>query len=317
MNNTPKVSIIVPAYNCVKYIPETLASLFEQDYANIEILVVNDGSTDDTLQLLKTYGDKIILIDQANTGVPGARNKGIQAAQGQFICFCDSDDLWAPGKVREQVCYLSDHPNVGMVYCDWLVWEPDGDGKFILPGDFKAPKINGQEIDPVKSGWIYHKLLLDCICLTSAVMFRKEIIDEIGLFDVNLWNGDDYDYWLRASRITEIHKLKPQFVLYRILPFSLTRTLSCVHYEYKVLSNAIGRWGTVGPNGEQNSAQAMTDRLASLRFSFGYLHLNSGDARIAVGSFYESILQKPLWYLPWAYLLLGLWKYASKAVAYR
>jgi len=315
MNYTPLVSVVVPAYNCAKYISDTLISLFNQDYPNIEIIVVNDGSKDGTLELLKTYGDRIVLINQSNTGAPGARNNGIRAARGEFISFCDSDDLWVPQKVSDQISYLKHHPSVGMVYCDWHVWNPDEGGSFIVPNDFNSPK-NGQEIDPVKSGWIYHKLLLDCICLTSAVMFRKEIIDTVGFFDSDLWNGDDYNYWLRTSRITEIHKLRSQLVLYRILPESVARTPTQIHYEYKVLQNAIAQWGTTGPNGEENDAEEIKWRLAHIRFGFGYLHLKSGDPMIAVKSFWDAIIEKPLWYAPWAYLIFSLWKRLVKMPAY-
>lgn len=315
MNYTPLVSVVVPAYNCVKYISETLISLFEQDYPNIEIIVVNDGSKDNTLEFLKTYGDRIVLIDQSNTGVPGARNSGIRAARGEFISFCDSDDLWAPQKVSDQVAYLKQHPSVGMVYCDWHVWNTDNKGCFIVPNDFKSPK-NGQEIDPVKSGWIYHKLLLDCICLTSTVLFRKEIIDKVGFFDTDLWSGEDYNYWLRTSRITEIHKLRSQLVLYRNLPDGLSRTPTQIHYELEVLQNAIAQWGTTSPNGVENDAKEIKERVANMRFGFGYLHLKSGDPVIAAKSFWGAIIEKPLWHAPWIYLILSLWMRFVKIPAY-
>ncbi len=311
MSDTPLVSVIVPAYNCEKYISETLASLFGQDYKNLEIIVVNDGAKDSTLEIIQAYRDKIVIIDQANSGPPGARNSGIRAARGELISFCDSDDLWATQKVSQQVTYLNNHPEVGMVYSDWLVWYPDKEGRFVVPEDFNSHK-DMQEIDPANSGWIYHKLLLDCICLTSAVMFRKEIIGTVGLFDPDLWNGDDYAYWLRTSRVTEIHKLRSQLVLYRILPQSVARTPTKIHYEYEVLQKAIAQWGTISPNGEQNDIGAIKDRVARMCFSFGHLHLKSGDAAVAVNSFWKAIMQKPLWYLPWVCLSLSLWKQLIK-----
>ncbi|MBK1695225.1 hypothetical protein CKO09_10835 [Chromatium weissei] len=308
MSNLSLVSVIVPAYNCVKYISETLESLFAQDYSNIEIIVVNDGSKDNTLDFLKNYGNKIILIDQVNIGAPGARNTGIRVAQGEFIAFCDSDDVWASNKVSNQVEYLNQHSNVGMVYCHWHVWEPNSNGNFIVPFNFGHEDYN-QEIDPDKSGWIYHKLLLDCICLTSSVMFRKSVIDKVGFFDPSLWNGDDYDYWLRTSRITEIHKLRSALVLYRILPQSVARTPTKTHYEYEILQKTILKWGETSQNGDRNSSDMIKNRVAKMRFDFGYLHFKSGDPLIAVKSFFGSIKQKPFWYLPWVYLLLVLLKW--------
>lgn len=305
------VSVIVPAYNCGRFIPETLASLLAQDYPNTEIIVVNDGSTDETSALLKTYGDKIRLIDQLNTGAPGARNRGMQAARGDFVCFCDSDDVWAPTKISDQVAYLTDHPQVGMVYCDWSVWEPDAQGEFTIPDDF-GETTDHQVIDPNLSGWIYHKLLLDCICLTSSVMFRKQTLDQVGTFDTALWNGDDYDYWLRTSRITEIHKLRSQLVLYRILPHSVARTPTPIHYEYQIVEKAIARWGLAGPTGQANPGRAINERLSQMCFGFGYLHFQTGDPKIAATSFGHCIIHRPLWHLPWVYATLSAWKLIAK-----
>jgi hypothetical protein len=139
-------------------------------------------------------------------------------------------------------------------------------------------------------------------------MFRKETIDKVGFFDPCFWNGDDYDYWLRTSRITEIHRLKSRMVLYRILPQSVNRTPTQVNYGFEVLRKSIAQWGITDPNNAQTDSTAVKERLATLCVEFGYNHLKSGDPAIAVKSFWGAIMQKPLWHLPWAYLLMGLWK---------
>lgn len=301
------VSVVVPAYNCEKFVSQTLECLFAQDYPNIEIIVVNDGSKDNTLDILKSYGKKIVLVDQMNTGAPGARNQGMSRSSGEFICFCDADDLWSQSKVSDQVSYFNQHPEVGMVCSSWQVWEADNEGNFDLPSDFKNRK-NGLKKDSNYSGWIYHKLLLDCICLTSAVMLRRSIIGKVGVFDVKLWNGDDYDYWIRISRVTEIHRLRSQQVLYRILPQSVARTPTKRHYEYEVLQNALKQWGEVGPTGGRNSRGQLSDRIMNMCFGFGYLHLKSGDPGLAMQSFFRSLQQNPLAYKLWIYLLLAFLK---------
>lgn len=314
MKNLPLVSVIVPAYNCERFISETLVSLLEQDYPNIEIIVVNDGSKDATLDILKGFGERIVLINQSNAGPPSARNNGIKAANGEFVSFCDSDDIWAPQKVSEQIRYLGDHPEVGMVCANWVVWSPNQQGEFNVPSDFKVLSIeDSQKIVTCISGWIYHQLLLDCVCLTSAVMIRRDIVDKVGFFELELWNGDDYDYWLRTSRITEIHRLKSELVLYRILPQSVNRTPTKVNYGYKVLLKALAKWGLADPTGMEMEAKIIKSRLSSIQFNFGFMHLKFGDARIAVSSFWGAVKQKPLWYLPWIYLLLGFWKQLLKS----
>lgn len=307
----PLVSVVVPAYNCSEFIDETLESLFAQDYPNVEIVVVNDGSTDGTLARLSTYAERIRIVDQPNAGAPVARNRGMQAARGDFVCFCDADDIWAKTKIGDQVAYLQAHPDVGMVYCDWYVWEPDSQGVFRIPPDF-GQETDRQAIDPALSGWIYHKLLLDCVCLTSSVMFRKSILEQVGEFDPKLWNGDDYNYWLRTSRITEIHKLRSRLVLYRILPRSVARTPTSVHYEYEVVQDALARWGGAGPTGIANEKKTISARLAQMRFSFGYLYLNSDNPLSALNYFAKSIRHRPSWHLPWLYSVLSIWKLTTK-----
>lgn len=314
MKSLPLASVIIPAYNCEQYISETLDSLLGQDYPSIEIIVVNDGSKDGTLEILKGYGEQIILIDQPNAGPPSARNNGIKSAKGDFISFCDSDDIWAPQKVSEQIKYLNAHPEVGMVCASWIVWNPSQQGEFSVPNEFKILSLeDSQKIVTCDSGWIYHQLLLDCVCLTSAVMFRRDIVDKVGFFELELWNGDDYDYWLRTSRITEIHRLKSELVLYRILPQSVNRTPTEVNYGYEVIQKSLAKWGLIDPVGREMDAKIIKNRLAAIQFNFGYMHLKFGNARIAVRSFWGAVMQKPLWYLPWFYLLLGFWKQTLKS----
>lgn len=305
----PLVTIIVPAFNCAVTISETLDALLNQEYKNIEIIVVNDGSDDETIDILCGYGNEIILINQGNTGVAAARNAGIRTAQGNLISFCDADDLWAPQKVAAQVAYLRSKPSLMMVYCDWIVWRSDDEGQFIVPESFNIFDADLSEIELAKSGWIYHKLLLDCICLTSTVMLRKSAIEQIGYFDTDLKCGEDYDYWLRASRITEIHKLKKKLVLYRQHPHSITHKPNNIHYELKVLNKAIAYWGVKSPNGEQNDPQHLKERFIKMKFDFGYCHLKTGDPIIAIKSFLNLITVKPFWFLPWAYFMLSLKKY--------
>lgn len=308
MNSMPLVSIVIPAYNCEKTIAETLDSVFQQTYRNIQIIVVNDGSTDRTLDVISHYSNRITLITKTNGGVADARNVGMRMAGGEFISFCDADDVWAPQKIEQQIIYLQKHPDVGMVYCGWHVWNPVANGVYMVPADFKNPVGNMQIINPALSGWIYHKLLLDCYCLTSTVLIRKQVVEQIGWFETSLKCGEDYDYWLRASRITQIHKLETKFVLYRAWPQSITRIPVETHYEYEVLKAAIQHWGWTGPDGGQNTPKENNLRIAKMRFDFGYLHATKGNPKVAAKAFFDAIIKKPSWHLPWIYLAISIWK---------
>jgi glycosyltransferase involved in cell wall biosynthesis len=321
MKKKTLVSVIVPAFNCEKTISETLLSLINQDYEEIEIVVVNDGSTDNTLNILKSFGNKIRLFDQKNAGVSSARNAGLQKANGEYISFCDSDDIWAHQKVTEQVKYLKSHPSVGMVYTDWYVWIPDEANNFIIPDKFisnaeeEEEEEEEQQIITDRSGWIYTKLLLDCICLTSTVMLTRETIVNVGFFDPELCSGEDYDYWIRVSRITEIHKLKAKRVLYRMLSHSLANTPTNIHYEYEVLKKAVGKWGLICLyGGGQLPVSFIQYRFANMRFSFGYLHFNSGNPSIAMKCFWDVIKYRPFRYKAWVYLIMAWYKQIKRKI---
>lgn len=308
MKNYPLVSVVIPAYNCENTVRETLESVLQQTYKNIEIIVVNDGSTDHSLDVISQYSGNVTIINKENGGVAGARNLGIKAAKGEFISFCDADDIWNSEKIEDQINYLNAHPQVDMVYCYWHVWQSNSTGSYDIPVSFGFSRKKSQQIDSELSGWIYHKLLLDCECLTSTVIMRRNLFNKIGYFDTSLKSGEDYDLWLRASRVTEIHKLKEVYVLYRAWPHSITRKPMKTHYEYEVLQRAVNRWGWVGPDGRKNSLKQNRQRIGKMRFDFGYLHVKTGDPKIAVRAFWEAGLKMPLWYAPWVYMIIALWK---------
>src|SRR5215510_11775591 len=129
MEEFPLVSIIIPAYNSAAYIEEAIRSALEQDYEEKEIIVVDDGSTDSTPDILKSLQEQIVVLSQVNAGAGAARNRGLKHAKGTYIAFLDSDDFWVPGKLRLQIEYLEEKPKVGAVCSKWLLWHADAGGR--------------------------------------------------------------------------------------------------------------------------------------------------------------------------------------------
>lgn len=306
---SPLVSVIMPAYNTACYIREAINSVLDQDYPRKELIVIDDGSTDGTLDVLRSYGDRITLLQQRNQGSAVARNAGLEVARGEFIAFLDSDDIWLPGKLRLQVDHLQRHPEIGMVYSGWAVWKPRADGEFRLPaieGGEDAPSIV-----PDRSGWLYNRLLFSSILHTITVVARRDLIARVGNFEPELKRGQDYDYWIRASRLTQIHKLDRVLALYRVHGNGCVKKWPHLNYEKLVVQRALQCWGLQGPDGTRTAPGAMRRRLAETCFSFGYHHYWEGSPRLAVRAFGEAIAYRP-WHLnSWRYLVMSLAKAAT------
>lgn len=297
----PLVSVIIPAYNAEAYVLDAIRSVQAQDYTPLEIVVVDDGSRDRTVELVRAAVPEVRIVSQPNAGVAAARNTGLREARGDFICFLDADDGWFPGKLAAQVDHLLRHPETGLVSHRWLVWKPDADGSYRLP-DIAAP-ADPSALNPERSGWIYTELLFDCIVHTSTVMIRREIATEVGYFDTTLKVGEDYDYWLRVSRLCRIDQLAATYSWYRTVPGSLSNRPYPVNYEYQVISAAVARWGAAAPDGSSVPYARVRARLARLALDFAYGHYHHGSPRLAMRASLEALRHEPWRWRALAYLV--------------
>ena len=301
---TPLVSVIIPAYNARPYVMDAIRSVRAQGHAPLEILLIDDGSSDGTAELVAAEAPEVRIIRQSNGGVAAARNRGLREASGEFITFLDADDGWFPGKLHAQIAYLQAHPSVGVVFHRWLVWRPDAEGVYHWPSPPSSPMPEQPEL----SGWLYLPLLLDCVIHTSTVMIRRSLVDEIGLFDTTLTIGEDYDYWLRASQASPIHKLAPVYSFYRSASESLTSAPKDRNYEYLVVQRALERWGAVAPDGKTLPARALGPRLGKMASDFGYAHYYQGSSRLAFHAYLTALRHQPGKARNWLYLLRSMIK---------
>jgi glycosyltransferase involved in cell wall biosynthesis len=277
-----------------------------QDYPQLEVIVVDDGSKDDTAEIVATRYPQLTLIRKANGGAATARNAGIRAARGEFVAFLDADDIWLPGKLRAQVDYFCGHPDVAMNCTGFSQWVPDERGGFPDPWSVvpDQAEVTAEAIDNELSGWIYHKLLLDNFVWTSTVMMRQSLINAIGFYDESLRLGQDYDYFLRASRETEVHRLSRVYALYRRHPRSATAR-GTVNYAAQILQRARDTWGLASPNGERVSSEALRDRIHRLHFNSGYQCYRNGKAAVAFDEFRMAVLVKPLDLKSWVFAIMA------------
>ena len=182
----PLVSVIIPTYNRAWIIKESVDSVFSQDFNDFELIVIDDGSTDNTLEILNSYGEDIIVIHQRNQGVSSARNRGLMEASGSLIAFLDSDDLWLPGKLSLQVDFFNSNPTALICQTE-EIWMRNN------------VRINPKKRHKKPAGLIFEPSLALCLVSPSAVMIRRSLFDDVGLFDETLPACEDYDLWLRIS----------------------------------------------------------------------------------------------------------------------
>jgi len=198
----PQVSVIVPTYNRAYLLKEALDSVLAQCYRNFELIVVDDGSTDHTSRLLASYGDRITVLFQPNAGVSAARNRGIQAASGDLIALLDSDDYWLPEKLAAQVDFFKATPQALICQTE-EIWIRNG------------IRVNPKRRHRKLSGMIFQASLPLCLISPSAVMMRKSLLDEVGLFDEELTACEDYDLWLRITWKYPVHLIPAPLVVKR------------------------------------------------------------------------------------------------------
>lgn len=216
----PLVSVIIPAYNAEAFIERTLKSVLVQTYRNLEVIVVDDGSKDQTAAIIKSIAqvdDRVIFLSQPNAGVAAARNTAIQHATGEFIAPIDADDIWYPDNIRKQVeCFLQAGSEVGLVYS----WSIDIDETDEPMGSFRAAKITGRVFNTL----ICHNFLGNA----SASMMRRSCLDQIGYYDQELHRQraqgcEDWDLYLRMAEVYEFRVVPDFLVGYR----RLTQSMSC------------------------------------------------------------------------------------------
>ncbi|MGK7957032.1 MAG: glycosyltransferase family 2 protein [Crocosphaera sp.] len=220
-----KVSIVIPAYNAMRYLPETLDNLLQQTYKNFEAIIVNDGSTDNIKDWFTTISDeRVRLISQENKGLSGARNTGIENAKGDYLAFLDADDLWEPTKIEKQVKVLDNNPEAGLVYTDVAIIDSDG----IATGRIFKEKVEG---------YIWKELTQrNFVACGSVAMVRRECFEKVGNFDRNLGSFvEDWDMWLRIAVDYPFKVVQEPLVYYRQHPNSASKNWDSMEKSFSIV----------------------------------------------------------------------------------
>jgi len=226
----PKVSVIIPSYNHVQYIRQCVDSVLAQTYQDIEIIVVDDGSTDGTVEILREYDDRIVLIEQTNRGTQAARNAAIRASSGEFIALLDSDDEWLPGKLQRQMPVLVEHPEIGMAYGQ--AYTIDEQGVRLNSGRAFGAPVSESAFEDI--------LVLNPVPALTAVV-RRSCLNDVGLFDESFIGAADWDLWLRIAHRWSIVCVEEPLALYRVHDSNTTKLLYKTRQIYEEHQRVLAR----------------------------------------------------------------------------
>ncbi|MEC4819137.1 MAG: glycosyltransferase family A protein [Scytonema sp. PMC 1069.18] len=221
----PKISVIIPAYNTMKYLPDTVESVLKQTFTDFEVLIVNDGSTDNIVAWASQISDpRVRLISQKNQGTAAARNKGIIESKGEYIAFLDADDIWEPTKLEKQADCLNKNPLVGLVDT-WTIFMDE------------SGTLTGLVMRHNKEGNVYKEVVETCdssVCCGSSPMIRRSCFDTVGLFDQESYI-EDVDMWIRIAKHYHYAVVKAVLVRYRQHPHNKSKDCQSMFQGFRQL----------------------------------------------------------------------------------
>jgi len=273
----PLISVVIPNYNYGRYLGQAIDSVVSQTFDNLEIIVVDDGSTDNSIEVAKMYGKKIILIRKENGGVSSARNLGIAHSTGLFVCFLDADDYWESNKVELQL-RVALKTDAGLVYSGYL--------------ECDSNLLAIREITPIFQGSCenrYRKMPGSAIALlgTSTALIRRDVLNLVGEFDTNLNTSADWDFLRRASKVTNFAFVSRSLVRYRRHSHNMSSGSLLKYYQ----DNELAVRKMVSEYKEVNLKNFVLNRYSNFRFNLGagIAFLRSRNFRKAIKHIYRSV----------------------------
>lgn len=237
----PLVSVLIPTYNGAGVLRETLHSAQQQTYRNLQIIVVDDGSTDETVAITQEVAradNRFLVLQQANGGTQAARNTALRHARGEFVALLDQDDIWMPGKIEAQLKLFLDVPATTLAYTNYFNWDGEQDLGLRYSQPHKMPE-----------GDVTRGLINTCLFGAATVMLRKSTLDEVGAFDEKLIHTGDWDMWLRLAENAAkseggflAHGTWEPLIRYRLWPGNASRNrIAMAEGSLRVVEKALRR----------------------------------------------------------------------------
>ncbi len=284
-----RVSVVIPAYNAARFLPSAVASLRAQSRAVDEIIVVDDGSRDDTRQVVAGLGADIVYVHQENAGVSAARNRGIARATGELVGFLDADDFWMPEKVERQVAVFRRHPDVALVASDRC--DVDDQGRILLDSLFRRQNLAKLflDLDGAPLPQALGRLVRTNFLPTSSVMVRKAALAEVGVFETSIRFGEDLDLWARIAARYGVVCLPQVLVRYRLHDSNATLQTEQLFKDVVKVMQRIRDWGRPALASQGLDADAL---VANAWWELGYWYFQSEHPGRARGPMWASLREK-------------------------
>ncbi len=274
MKKQPFISVIIPAFNAENYIEDTLNSVVAQEYSNLEIIVVDDGSKDDTVGKVKKFGNKVTLYCCPNGGVSTARNFAARQAKGDWLAFVDSDDIWLPNKLSLQMSGIGD-----------MKWSHTNS---LYIGERQDGRTKRSDLTPQFGGFVFDKLVLNNFITTSTVIIHKELFLKAGGFNVSLDALEDWQLWLSIAYKNPLHYQQEVLAQYRVHGDSTSRQArKSLPLHLQVINNTFSHYPELRANTKMKKlAQAESFTICS------YIAEHSEDYNFAIYCAFKAWCQR-------------------------
>jgi len=322
------VSVILPTYNRSGYIRDAIMSVLDQTYGGVELIIVDDGSTDGTEEAVKPFltDKRVKYILQKNSGAAAARNHGLKLSTGKYVAFIDSDDIWKKDKLSVQVGVMHAAPQVGVVCSDFsaikngeLVEESHIRSYFSVLDTYRlsyddvfdavlSEKVEGlEETDKVYYGNIYYTMLFGNIILTSTTLFRSEIFDYVPEFDTGYATLEDYDFFLKVTKKYDLALIDKQLIYYRYSENQLSGDM----FFGVLAANLIDIFKkNLASTGNQDFLRAnrkkIRQRLGMYQAQHAYYYFAHEEMSLAAKCYLRSIVNRPTCFSSYPYLVFSL-----------
>jgi glycosyltransferase involved in cell wall biosynthesis len=274
---TRTVSVIIPTYNYGRFVAEAIESALGQTRPPVEVIVVDDGSTDETADVVRRFGERVRYIRQENLGVCAARNRGVAESSGEFIAFLDADDTWEPMKLEKQIAVFESDAEIGLVHCGMREFDSD-------TGETIALHVEGQR------GWIADELLLwerpAIVGPGGTIMVRRDVFDAVGGFDERMRVSEDWDFCYLVARGHKVGFVGEPLVNYRSHP-------AAAHRDVRELELGMSHFYQKAFAAGDVSAELKDRAMGNFHRTLAGSYFHAGDYASFIKHAFKSIYRRP------------------------